>query len=57
MRKCLNILQASHASSSSSTIDEEIVYRCTGNPLPSDINTIMMKLTNRPFKEAYERTF
>lgn len=53
MRKCLNVLQACHASNEEVT--EDAVYRCTGNPLPSDILTIIDVLLNQPFAAAYER--
>ena len=51
MRRILNILQA--ASMAYDEIDENNVYLCTGNPLPSDIELIATWLLN----ESYQVTF
>jgi replication factor C subunit 3/5 len=40
MRRNLNILQAAHMAFPDK-IDEEAVYSCTGNPLPSDIRSMV----------------
>ena len=50
MRKCLNILQAS--AMSFQTINEEAIYTCTGNPLPSDMEQALGWLLNEDFKVA-----
>lgn len=51
MRKCLNILQATHMAYPE--VNEENVYLCTGNPLPSDIEAILSCMLNEPFAEAH----
>lgn len=51
MRKCLNVLQACHLAYPS--IDENAVYLCTGNPLPSDIKSIADTLTNSSMQHAF----
>lgn len=51
MRRVLNVLQS--ASMAFKVIDEEAVYLCTGNPLPSDITEILRMLLN----ENYQTTF
>ncbi len=42
MRRALNVLQACHAASDH--IDETAVYKCTGNPHPSDIEAVMKSM-------------
>lgn len=51
MRKCLNILQSAHMSFE--TVDENAVFKCTGNPPPTDIDQIMKWLLNEDFSTAY----
>eukprot|EP00731_Ephydatia_muelleri_P022557 Em0015g140a len=45
MRRALNIL---------STVDENSVYACTGQPLPSDIASIVHWMLNDSFSTAYQ---
>ena len=52
MRKCLNVLQAAHLAFAS--VNEINVYACTGNPLPSDIRSILTVLLNAPLPNAYK---
>ena len=35
-------------------IDGKAVYLCTGNPLPEDIEAMLHRLLNEPFKTAFE---
>jgi replication factor C subunit 3/5 len=51
MRKCLNVLQACHLAYDEVT--EEAAYLCTGNPLPSDVLSILQSLLNLPYAAAY----
>ncbi|PRP88648.1 replication factor C subunit 5-like [Planoprotostelium fungivorum] len=53
MRKCLNVLQSAHMGYDK--IDEEEIYQCTGQPLPSDIQTIFDTLFNKGFKFAVDK--
>jgi replication factor C subunit 3/5 len=50
MRKCLNVLQAS--AMSFEIINEDAIYTCTGNPLPSDMEEALGWLLNEDFKTA-----
>lgn len=50
MRRCLNVLQACHLAYPA--VDEESVYLCTGNPLPSDMKDILSLLFNESLQEA-----
>ncbi|EFA83803.1 replication factor C subunit [Heterostelium album PN500] len=53
MRKCLNILQsASMSIDVGTTIDKDTIYRCTGQPLPTDIKKILMWSLNQSYIEA-----
>jgi len=52
MRKCLNILQATH--NSSGAIRAEAVYRCTGQPSPQDVRSIVEGMVSLPFREALQ---
>jgi replication factor C subunit 3/5 len=52
MRKCLNVLQATHLAYP--VVNEENVYRCTGKPLPQDVRRILEALLNSPFQDAYD---
>jgi replication factor C subunit 3/5 len=50
MRRVLNILQSAHAAYGK--IDEDVVYRCTGSPLPSDMAKILDWLLTSDFTSA-----
>lgn len=52
MRKCLNILQSTIMSMGE--ITEEAVYRCTGQPLKSEVHSIVNKMLNSSFEKAYD---
>ena len=52
MRKSLNVMQACHMAYSE--INENNVYACTGNPLPSDLKLMLNMLNNQPIKQAFE---
>lgn len=52
MRKVLNILQSTALSFGKVT--EINVYQCTGEPLPSDIETIIDMLLNATFREGFD---
>jgi len=52
MRRCLNILQATHMSAVEVT--EEAVYNCTGSPLPRDIQQCVESMLNDSFATAYD---
>lgn len=54
MRRCLNILQTT--SMGFDEINEKNVYLCTGNPLPQDIEQILVWLLNEDFHIAYRNT-
>lgn len=51
MRRALNILQACHAAYD--IIGETEVYTCTGNPHPSDIETIVNSMLSDEFTASY----
>jgi replication factor C subunit 3/5 len=51
MRRALNILQACHAAYG--LIDQDQIYKCTGNPRPEDIERIYTWLMNDEFTTAY----
>ena len=51
MRKCLNILQSTYMSFGEVSADN--VYRCTGNPLPSDIQNMLAAILNQEFPPAF----
>ncbi|KAF9354063.1 hypothetical protein BGX34_011238 [Mortierella sp. NVP85] len=51
MRRALNILQACHAGYE--IVDEDAVYNCTGNPHPTDIETIVNSMLTEDFNTAY----
>jgi len=55
MRRALNILQACHAAYDS--VGETEVYNCTGNPHPSDIETIVNSMLSDEFTTSYQCTF
>ena len=50
MRWVLNILQSAHAAYGA--IDENVVYRCTGSPIPSDMSKILDWLLTSDFTTA-----
>jgi replication factor C subunit 3/5 len=52
MRKCLNIMQATHTSYPE-RVDLTAVHLTTGAPMPKDIETIMHSLLNENFSKAY----
>eukprot|EP00029_Vermamoeba_vermiformis_P012149 TRINITY_DN6962_c0_g1_i1.p1 TRINITY_DN6962_c0_g1~~TRINITY_DN6962_c0_g1_i1.p1 ORF type:complete len:369 (+),score=137.16 TRINITY_DN6962_c0_g1_i1:34-1107(+) len=52
MRRCLNILQATHMSAVEVT--EEAVYNCTGSPLPRDIQLRVESMLNDDFATAFD---
>ncbi|KAL4078585.1 P-loop containing nucleoside triphosphate hydrolase protein [Scleroderma yunnanense] len=52
MRRALNVLQACHAAYD--TIGETEVYNCTGNPHPSDIETIVNSMFSDEFTTSYQ---
>jgi replication factor C subunit 3/5 len=52
MRRALNVLQACHAAYD--TIGETDIYNCTGNPHPSDIETIVNSMLSDEFTTAYQ---
>ena len=52
MRRALNVLQACHAAYD--LTDETEVYNCTGNPHPSDIETIVNSMLTDEFTTAYD---
>lgn len=51
MRRALNVLQACHAAYD--ITGETEVYNCTGNPHPSDIETIVNSMLTDEFTTAY----
>jgi replication factor C subunit 3/5 len=52
MRKCLNVLQATHLAYPKVSL--ETVCLCTGNPLPKEITLILHTVLNSSFKESFE---
>ncbi|THH16955.1 hypothetical protein EW146_g3770 [Bondarzewia mesenterica] len=52
MRRALNVLQACHAAYEST--GETEVYTCTGNPHPSDIETVMNLMLSHEFTTSYQ---
>lgn len=53
MRRALNVLQACHAAYDIS--GETEIYNCTGNPHPSDIETIVNSMLQDDFTTSYNR--
>lgn len=53
MRKILNILQATHMSFG--RVESDFVYQTTGQPLPSDIKTILNNLLNEDTASAFAK--
>ncbi|KAM9980243.1 hypothetical protein ACTFIZ_006487 [Dictyostelium cf. discoideum] len=54
MRKCLNILQSVSMSAIDNNITEEAIYKCTGYPMPSDIELMVDWLLNSDYEEAFQ---
>ncbi|KAJ3823391.1 P-loop containing nucleoside triphosphate hydrolase protein [Lentinula raphanica] len=52
MRRALNVLQACHAAYN--IITETEIYNCTGNPHPSDIETIVRSMLSDEFTTAHQ---
>lgn len=52
MRRALNVLQACHAAYD--LIGETEIYNCTGNPHPSDIESIVNSMLSYEFTAAYK---
>lgn len=55
MRRALNVLQACHAAYD--LTGEAEVYNCTGNPHPSDIETVVNSMLTDEFTTAYESEY
>ena len=55
MRRALNVLQACHAAYD--LTGETEVYNCTGNPHPSDIETIVNSMLTDEFTTAYNSEY
>jgi len=52
MRRALNVLQACHAAYD--IVGETEIYNCTGNPHPSDIETIVNSMLSDEFTISYQ---
>lgn len=52
MRRALNVLQACHAAYD--LIGEAEIYNCTGNPHPSDIETVVNSMLSDDFTTSYK---
>lgn len=52
MRRALSVLQACHAAYD--TVGETEVYNCTGNPHPSDIETIVNSMLSDEFTTSIQ---
>ena len=52
MRRALNVLQACHAAYE--ITGEAEVYNCTGNPHPSDIETVVNSMLSDEFTASYQ---
>jgi replication factor C subunit 3/5 len=52
MRRALNVLQACHAAYD--LIGETEIYNCTGNPHPTDIETIVNSMLSDEFTTSYQ---
>jgi replication factor C subunit 3/5 len=52
MRRALNILQACYAAYDITTETE--IYSCTGNPHPSDIETVVNSMMSDEFTTSYQ---
>ena len=55
MRRALNVLQACHAAYD--IVGETEIYNCTGNPHPSDIETIVNSMLADEFTTSYQSMF
>lgn len=51
MRRALNVLQACHAAYD--VVGENEIYNCTGNPHPSDIETVVNSMLSDEFTTSY----
>lgn len=51
MRRALNVLQACHAAYD--IVGEDEIYSCTGNPHPSDIETVVNSMLSDEFTTSY----
>lgn len=54
MRRNLNILQAAHMAFPD-LVDENAVYSCTGNPLPSDIRSMVESMLNMDVATCFHK--
>ena len=52
MRRALNVLQACHAAYD--LTGESEIYNCTGNPHPSDIETVVNSMFSDEFTTSYQ---
>jgi len=52
MRRVINVLQSTHMSSN--LVDEASVYKCTGSPLPQDIEFILRSLLEEDFSAGVQ---
>jgi replication factor C subunit 3/5 len=55
MRRALNVLQACHAAYD--VVGENEIYNCTGNPHPSDIETVVNSMLSDEFTTSYASEF
>ena len=55
MRRALNILQACHAAYDITA--EAEIYSCTGNPHPSDIETVVNSMMSDEFTTSYQSVY
>ena len=53
MRKSLNILQSTHLAFP--IVDEDTVYKCTGSPLPADVESLFRGLMQEEYDAAFEQ--
>lgn len=54
MRRALNVLQACHAAYD--LIGEDEIYNCTGNPHPTDIESVVNSMLSDDFTTSYKST-
>lgn len=52
MRRALNVLQACHAAYD--LIGEDEIYNCTGNPHPTDIESVVNSMLSDDFTTSYK---
>lgn len=48
------LLRAQSCAMANELVDEAAVYLTTGNPLPSDIESVVTWLLNEPFVDAFQ---